>query len=145
MNDRQITAKPSRLQSIATAMAASVFLLPVVLGKLFELILKSINPDDITGTGPGGRITRDDVLDFIDGKQLAPAAAAPAPAAAPAASGHPIPAVPAQTMPAMPMAVSAASALTATRALRSPVVRSPRLRSLHSCRPTAMTTANGTP
>ena len=41
-----------------------------------------INPDDLTGTGPGGRITRDDVLDFIDGKQLAPAAAAPAPVAA---------------------------------------------------------------
>ncbi|MEO7589549.1 MAG: hypothetical protein ABIS84_16130 [Arachnia sp.] len=52
MNDRQITAKPSRLQSIATAMAASVFLLPVVLGKLFELILKSINPDDIDITVP---------------------------------------------------------------------------------------------
>ena len=52
MNDRHITAKPSRLQSIATAMAASVFLLPVVLGKLFELILKSVNPDDIDVTVP---------------------------------------------------------------------------------------------
>ena len=36
-----------------------------------------INPDDVTGSGPGGRITRDDVLDFIDRKHLAPAAAAP--------------------------------------------------------------------
>ena len=42
-----------------------------------------INPDDLMGTGPGGRITRDDVLDFIDGQQLSPAAAAPAAAASP--------------------------------------------------------------
>ena len=62
----------------------------------------AINPDDITGTGPGGRITRDDVLDFIDRKQLtagttappaavAPAAAAPAPAPAMAAPATPAP------------------------------------------------------
>ncbi len=49
-----------------------------------------LDPDQIAGTGPGGRITRDDVLDHIDTKtsgQPAPAAApAPAPAAAPAGS-----------------------------------------------------------
>ena len=52
-----------------------------------------INPDDVTGTGPGGRITRDDVLDFIDRKQLAPAAAvaAPAPAAAAPVAAAPAP------------------------------------------------------
>ena len=58
----------------------------------------ALDPDQITGTGPGGRITRDDVLDHIDATgatkqapasaapQAAPAAAAPssAPAAAPA-------------------------------------------------------------
>lgn len=44
--------QPSRLQVVATAMAASVFLLPVLLGKLFELIIKAINPDDVNvGSG----------------------------------------------------------------------------------------------
>ena len=38
-----------------------------------------LNPDDITGTGPGGRITRDDVNDHIDRISAAPAPA-PAPA-----------------------------------------------------------------
>ena len=41
-----------------------------------------INPDDVKGTGPAGRITRDDVLDHID--RLAAPASVPAPAAAPA-------------------------------------------------------------
>ncbi|MFN5605853.1 MAG: biotin/lipoyl-containing protein, partial [Actinomycetes bacterium] len=39
----------------------------------------NVNVDSITGTGPGGRITREDVLDHID--KLA--AASPAPASAP--------------------------------------------------------------
>jgi len=58
----------------------------------------NINPDDVPGTGPGGRITRDDVLDFIDHHAQAgttPAAAAPAAApapAAPAAAARPAPA-----------------------------------------------------
>jgi 2-oxoglutarate dehydrogenase E2 component (dihydrolipoamide succinyltransferase) len=68
-----------------------------------------INPDDITGTGPGGRITRDDVLDHIDrtGPTAAPpaaaaAAAAPAPAAAasPPAAAPPAPAVAPTATPA---------------------------------------------
>ncbi|MFZ8967398.1 MAG: dihydrolipoamide acetyltransferase family protein [Ilumatobacteraceae bacterium] len=64
-----------------------------------------LNPDEISGTGPGGRITRDDVLDRIDqiatgsAPASAPAAApppapAPAPAAAPAAPTSPTPASP---------------------------------------------------
>ncbi len=36
----------------------------------------SLNPDDITGTGPGGRITREDVLDHIDAVGSTPAAGA---------------------------------------------------------------------
>jgi pyruvate dehydrogenase E2 component (dihydrolipoamide acetyltransferase) len=58
-----------------------------------------LNPDDITGTGPGGRITRDDVLDHIDrvGSSPMPApsgpvAAAPAPAQAAAPAPTPGPA-----------------------------------------------------
>ena len=40
----------------------------------------------INGTGPGGRITREDVLDYIDKNQSAAPAAAPAPAPAPVAA-----------------------------------------------------------
>ena len=59
-----------------------------------------LDPDAITGSGPGGRITRDDVLDHIDatgatsqGSTPAPASAAPAgpPPAAPAPSPAPTP------------------------------------------------------
>lgn len=59
----------------------------------------SLNISAISGTGKGGRITRNDVVAFIDGggasapaPAAAPAAAAPAPAA-PAASSSPTPAV----------------------------------------------------
>ena len=99
-----------------------------------------INPDDVTGTGPGGRITRDDVLDFIDRKQIAPAAAvaalapaAAAPAAAPvaaapapvAAAAAPVAAAPAPVAPApvAPAPVAAAApAPVATPAAPAPAV-----------------------
>ena len=85
-----------------------------------------INPDDVTGTGPGGRITRDDVLDFIDRKQLAPAAAvaAPAPAAAApvAAAPAPVAAAPAPVA-AAPAPVAAAPAPVA--AAPAPVAPAP--------------------
>ena len=47
-----------------------------------------LDPDAITGSGPGGRITRDDVLDHIDatGANRQDPAAVAAPAAAPAAA-----------------------------------------------------------
>ena len=62
-----------------------------------------IDPGQITGTGPGGRITREDVLDYIDASgsraatpapvaEPAPAAAAPEPEPAPAAAPRPAPA-----------------------------------------------------
>jgi 2-oxoglutarate dehydrogenase E2 component (dihydrolipoamide succinyltransferase) len=66
----------------------------------------NINADLIKGTGPGGRITRDDVLDHIDQVATqpqaapAPAAAAPAPPAAPAAPAPAAPAAPAAPSPA---------------------------------------------
>ena len=65
----------------------------------------NIDVDLVKGSGPGGRITRDDVLDYID--QVATqspltAPAAPAPPAAPAATPAP-PAAPAAT-PAAPVA-----------------------------------------
>ncbi|MFZ4809805.1 MAG: dihydrolipoamide acetyltransferase family protein [Ilumatobacteraceae bacterium] len=56
-----------------------------------------LNPDDIPGTGPGGRITRDDVLDHIDrvGGAAPVAVPEPAPAPAPVASPAPVAAAPA--------------------------------------------------
>ena len=49
----------------------------------------NVNVDSITGTGPGGRITREDVLDHID--KLATASPAPAPAPAPTSAPAPAP------------------------------------------------------
>jgi 2-oxoglutarate dehydrogenase E2 component (dihydrolipoamide succinyltransferase) len=51
-----------------------------------------IDPGAITGTGPGGRITREDVMDYIDAngaRAAAPAAAPPAAAPPPAAPAPP--------------------------------------------------------
>jgi pyruvate dehydrogenase E2 component (dihydrolipoamide acetyltransferase) len=62
-----------------------------------------LDPDAITGTGPGGRITRDDVLDHIDATGATPQTAAATPAAASAPSAPPAPPVasaPAASAPA---------------------------------------------
>jgi pyruvate dehydrogenase E2 component (dihydrolipoyllysine-residue acetyltransferase) len=72
-------------------------------GKLLSPVVRrlvsehGLDPDTITGTGVGGRITRNDVLAAAEGRGPAPAAAAP-PAAAPAAA--PPAAAPAATAPA---------------------------------------------
>jgi 2-oxoglutarate dehydrogenase E2 component (dihydrolipoamide succinyltransferase) len=68
-----------------------------------------LDPSAITGTGPGGRITRDDVLDHIDALGGATPAAAPA-APAPAAPAAPAPAAPAPAAPAAPAPAPAAPA-----------------------------------
>ena len=64
---------------------------------------QGIDPSAVTGTGTGGRVTKKDILAFIEsGAQPAAAApAAPAPAVpAPAAPAPPAPAVPAAAKPA---------------------------------------------
>jgi 2-oxoglutarate dehydrogenase E2 component (dihydrolipoamide succinyltransferase) len=71
-----------------------------------------INIDALQGTGPGGRITREDVLDYIDRNGLAAQAAAPAPVAAPTPAPVPTPAVASAPAPAVapaPRAVTAQS------------------------------------
>jgi pyruvate dehydrogenase E2 component (dihydrolipoamide acetyltransferase) len=57
----------------------------------------SVNLDDVPGTGLGGRVTKDDILGFLEQRKGAPAAA-PAPAVAPAPA--PTPAAPAPAPPA---------------------------------------------
>jgi 2-oxoglutarate dehydrogenase E2 component (dihydrolipoamide succinyltransferase) len=71
-----------------------------------------IDPAEITGTGLGGRITRADVLDFIDGRRAggapASAASAAAPVAPPAAPVAPIAAPTATAAPTAPAASASA-------------------------------------
>ena len=79
-----------------------------------------LDPAQITGTGPGGRITRDDVLDHIDAKGAKPSAeAAPAAKSAPAA-----PAEPSKAAPAAAAAAKATPAPAATAAAPAPTVAS---------------------
>jgi 2-oxoglutarate dehydrogenase E2 component (dihydrolipoamide succinyltransferase) len=101
-----------------------------------------LDAESITGSGPGGRITRDDVLDHIDaiatGRSPAPsgapaASAAPAPPAtqpaAPATAAAPVaPAAPARA-PAAP-ATAAAPAAAATAGERDDVVKLTKIRKL---------------
>jgi len=87
---------------------ASLVLSPVVRRLVAE---HQLDPASITGTGPGGRITRDDVLDHID--SLAGGGAQPAPAPAPTATAAaPAPAAAAPTPPAPPAAPSPSPAPT---------------------------------
>jgi pyruvate dehydrogenase E2 component (dihydrolipoamide acetyltransferase) len=71
-----------------------------------------VDPGAVQGTGRGGRVTKKDILDFIDSGAAAPAAAAQAPVApeAPAAPvAPPPPAAPPAAAPAAPAPVAAAA------------------------------------
>ncbi len=61
-----------------------------------------IDPSSIPGTGSGGRVTKKDILAFIDGGAVAAPAAAPATPAAPAAAPVATPAPAAAAAPAAP-------------------------------------------
>jgi 2-oxoglutarate dehydrogenase E2 component (dihydrolipoamide succinyltransferase) len=71
--------------------------------------------DAVQGTGPGGRVTREDVLDYIDRHGLV-AVAAPAPVVAPAPA-------PVAAAPAPVVAVAPAPAPAPAPAASAPVVR----------------------
>ena len=77
-----------------------------------------INIDVLQGTGPGGRITREDVLDYIDRNGLS--AQAPAPAPAPVATPAPVQApAPAPVAVPTPVATSAPTAAPVPRSATS--------------------------
>jgi 2-oxoglutarate dehydrogenase E2 component (dihydrolipoamide succinyltransferase) len=78
-----------------------------------------VNLEEVTGTGLGGRVTKDDILNFIESRQGAPAApAAPAPAVPSAPT--PAPAAPAPA-PAPPSAPSMPAFATGERVTIEPM------------------------
>jgi 2-oxoglutarate dehydrogenase E2 component (dihydrolipoamide succinyltransferase) len=111
-----VVEAPAPAPAPAVAVAAesltgdSRLLSPVVRRLVAE---HGINPDDVAGTGPGGRITRDDVLDHID-RMAGAGAAAPVAPVAPAAAA--LAAAPAPVAPAPAPAPAAAPVVTAPAA-----------------------------
>ena len=103
-----------------TAIPASVsnkLLSPVVRRLVSE---HGIDVNALVGTGPGSRITREDVLDFIDKNGSAPKVAAPAPASAQAPAPAPAPAPVAQPAQAPVAHVAPATAPAAPRVVAPP-------------------------
>ncbi len=88
---------------------------PLLLSPMVRKILaeNGISETEVTGTGAGGRITREDALQAADARrasaQTAPAASAAAPSVAPTAPATPV----APTVPATPVAPTAPSAASA--------------------------------
>jgi pyruvate dehydrogenase E2 component (dihydrolipoamide acetyltransferase) len=101
--------EPAPAQAAQAAEAAATngktFVSPVVAKIASE---HGVDPSQVQGTGRGGRVTKKDILEFIEsGAEApapAPAAAAPAPAAAAPAQPAPPPEAPAPPPPAAPAA-----------------------------------------
>ena len=87
-------AQPAPERAAAVPHVEGMVLSPVVRRLLDE---NGIDPSAITGTGAGGRITRNDVLDYLDKVAQGQPAPAPAPAAFEAPAAQPAPA-PAQVL-----------------------------------------------
>ena len=96
---------PAARPAAAVATATRTAIAPNVSNKLLSPVVRRLVADHgidinaLIGTGPGGRITREDVLDFIDRTGSTPVAPAPAPGV----QAAPVPQVSAtQTAPAAP-------------------------------------------
>ncbi|CAB4885133.1 unannotated protein [freshwater metagenome] len=104
------TIVPAAPVAAAAPGADNRLLSPVVRRLVSE---HGIDPGILTGSGPGGRITREDVLDHID-KIASGAVAAPLPTPLPAAAPTPLPAAaPAAPVVAAPAAAAPVVAVTA--------------------------------
>ena len=104
---------PVARPAAAVATATRTAIAPNVSNKLLSPVVRRLVADHgidvnaLVGTGPGGRITREDVLDFIDRTGSTPVAQAPAPVVQPA----PMPQVSAsQAVPVAPAPVAPAPA-----------------------------------
>ncbi len=93
-------AAPAAAAPVAATAASGVMLSPLVRRLVDE---HRIDPATIKGTGVGGRITREDVLDAVDARGSAAPSSASAPAAAPVSSA-PAPVSPPRSVPARPNA-----------------------------------------
>jgi len=87
------TAEPAEPAEPAASTNGKTFVSPVVAKIASE---HGVDPSQVQGTGRGGRVTKKDILNFIDsGAQAAPPAAPPQPAPAQPAPAQPAPAQPA--------------------------------------------------
>ena len=132
-----VPAESPAAPSPSTAQAGDNRLLSPVVRRLVNE--HGLEPDAITGSGPGGRITRDDVLDHIDAtganRQDPAAAGAPEPPAAPSAPTPPpapsAPPAPASPAPAARPAASAPSVSPGERDTTVPLSKIRRLTGDH--------------
>ena len=115
------TPAPAPAPTPAPVVQSNKLLSPVVRRLVND---HGINIDALQGTGPGGRITREDVLDYIDRNGLAAQAAAPAPVATPDPVQAPAPAP--VVAPAPTPVAASAPAPTATPAPRAATAQSDR-------------------
>ena len=113
---------PAARPAAAVATATRTAIAPNVSNKLLSPVVRRLVADHgidvnaLIGTGPGGRITREDVLDFIDKTGSTPVAPAPVVQAAPAPQVSATPAVPVAPAPAPQVARTPAPAPVAASA-----------------------------
>jgi 2-oxoglutarate dehydrogenase E2 component (dihydrolipoamide succinyltransferase) len=104
---------PAQQAPTVSAGANGRLLSPVVRRLITE---NNLDPGAISGTGPGGRITRNDVLSVLDQGRAAAVAAPPAAQPAPAAPAQPSAPAPAQAPAAAAPAAPAAAPQPAVKA-----------------------------
>ena len=134
---------PAARPAAAVATATRTATAPNVSNKLLSPVVRRLVADHgidvgaLVGTGPGGRITREDVLDFIDKTGSTPVATAPAPvvaaptAPAPQVSAAPTARIaPAQAPAPTPVAASAPPAKFTAPSERETVLSLSKIRKL---------------
>ena len=116
---------PAARPAAAVATATRTAIAPNVSNKLLSPVVRRLVADHgidvnaLIGTGPGGRITREDVLDFIDRTGSTPVAPAPAPvvqaAPAPQVSATPVAPAPAPQVARTPAPAPVAASAPPTK------------------------------
>jgi len=120
---RRPSRKPSRRQQPSEAPApqappsenGKTFVSPVVARIASE---HDVDPGQVHGTGRGGRVTKKDILDFVEGGGETAAPAAPAPAVAPAPAAAPAAPTKPAAAPVAPAEAQPGEALEPVTAMR---------------------------